>query len=161
MKKILLVLGLVSASYSACAQAALARLLVSGTMLGIRAAKKNAADKPQVEKADPDAALVTYRAQTLPLKRTPPAKLKGKGSAEIGQLETLLQQCYATMMADSTAAVLPDNVLLAIKTNQARISGLRPNWDLDPYHDEYNFYLGEDARRQRVARAVAGPAPAK
>ena len=117
MKKTLLLLGFLSVSYSAAAQADLVRLLINGTILGVRAAKKNAAGKPQAEKPDPDAALVTYRAHPPVLKRTPPAQLTGKASAEIGQLEALLQQCYATMTTDSTATVLPDNVLLAIRTN--------------------------------------------
>ena len=157
MKKILLTSALLSISYSACAQVELVRLLINGTMLGVRAAKKNAEGKPQTEKADPYAQSVTYRAQHLALKRTPPNKLHGKGSAEITRLEALLQQCYATMTTDSMATVMPDNVLATIKTTQAQVSELRPAWNLDSYHDEYNFYLGEDARRQRVARAATVP----
>ena len=158
MKKLLLIGGLLSLSYSASAQAALAQLLVNGITLGVRAAKKNADAKPQVEKADPNVQQVAYRAQHVGLKRTPPAKLHGKGSAEIAKLEALLQECYTAMTTDSLAAVMPDSRLTAIKTTRAEVSELRPNWNQDGYFDEYNFYLGEDARRQRVARAGAVPA---
>ena len=157
MKKLLLIGGLLGLSYSASAQAALAQLLVNGIMLGVRAAKKNADAKPQVEKADPNVQQMAYRAQHVGLKRTPPAKLHGKGSAEITKLEALLQECYTAMTTDSLAAVMPDGRLEAVKTTREQVSELRPNWNQDGYFDEYNFYLGEDARRQRVARAGAGP----
>ena len=163
MKKLLLVSALLGLGHAANAQAALARLLVNGIILGVRATKKNAAATPPVEKAetkkaDPDAQQMTYRGQQLPLKRTLPEKLpRGKGAAEISALEGLLQQCYAAMTTDSLATVLPTDRLLAIRTLEARLGGLRPGWNQASYHDEDAFYLSEDARRQRAAPAGAVP----
>jgi hypothetical protein len=162
MKHFLLTLLLLGAAGSA--QAQLVNIISTGVRVGVSAAaasRSGAGARNYVELADPRAprpdinvAAATYRGQSYPQKRTPPARLNGPGGEQIAAHEALLQTCQAALTADSTGAIGTAAIWAKLKSSADAIARDRPTWNVQPYRDEAAFYEAEAARRQRVAEVA-------
>jgi hypothetical protein len=152
MRKMVLVLvALLGAAASAQAQLnPLVQMATLGVTMGMNA---NRGPKEQDVSKDVGVSTTTYHGQRFYRKRSSAEKLRGKPA--IAQLESLLEACFTTMNADSLATVCSDSQWKAIQELQSTIVEKYPSWNTEAYHHEKNFYLAEDARRQRQARARA------
>lgn len=113
----------------------------------------NRGPKEQDVSKDVGVSTVTYHGRSFYHKRSSAEKLRGKPA--VAQLESLLQACYTTMTTDSLAVVCSDSQWKALRELQSTVVEKYPSWNTEAYHHEKNFYLAEDARRQRLARALA------
>ncbi|WP_139255066.1 hypothetical protein [Hymenobacter psychrophilus] len=100
-----------------------------------------------------------YQGQQVARQRTEPGALSGKGSAEIGALETVLEQTHQALLADSAQSFLPAAQLDAIRSAARQAAAARPSWDYSAYQHEVAFYQREEARRTPPAPAPAKPKP--
>jgi hypothetical protein len=152
MKKLILMLVvLLGGAASAQAQLnPLVQMANAGVMIGLNASRS---PKEQDVSKDVGVSTITYHGQRFYRKRSSAEKLRSKPA--IAQLESLLEACYTTMTTDSLATVCSDSQWKSIQELQSTIVEKYPNWNTEAYHHEKNFYLAEDARRQRQARALA------
>ena len=151
MKHFILFLLLLGPAGAAHAQ--LVNLIATGVRLGVGAgidAHHRAADTA----SDATVVPATYRGLTYPLKRTPAKRLRGDGGDQIAYQESLLQQCQAQMLADSTATVGNPDLWDLLKGSREVIAGQRPQWNTAAYATEAAFYQAENARRQRQPKTA-------
>lgn len=166
MKKYLFTLGLLAGLGEVQAVHAQASLLVNligaGVRLGVHAARKPkgglpAAEAPAGAPAATPVAPVATGAPTRPqlvLHRTPTDQLPKRGATQITALETELDRCHSSLLADSTGVVCPLAQRTVLQHAIMRVAQASPSWNLQPYQQEAAFYVAEDIRRQQAA-AVA------
>ncbi|MBF9142632.1 hypothetical protein [Hymenobacter properus] len=152
MKHFLLLLALLGAAGAASAQANLIHAISLGTRLGVDAAVAGNR-KHQDASSDRYVTTATYHGASYYQKRTPSSKLKGPGGPQIAYQESLLQQCQAALLADSTSALGTAETWAMLQSSRELIARDRPSWAVDAYADEASFYQAETVRRQRRAAA--------
>ncbi|MBF9221719.1 hypothetical protein [Hymenobacter ruricola] len=150
MKQLLLLFALLGLAGSAAAQANLVHVLSLGTRLGVNAAVAGGR-KRQDANSGRYVTTATYRGESYYQKRTPAGKLKGPSYSQIAYQESVLQQCQAALLADSTRALGTAETWAMLQSSLDLIARDRPDWSTDAYADEAAFYRSETARRQRLA----------
>ena len=80
----------------------------------------------------------------------------GDAAGRIGELEKQLALCYAVLLADSTGRTCPPERQAFISASIRYIDQVRPGWDQQAYHQEFKFYLAEDAQRRKATKAAGG-----
>ncbi|GAA4043106.1 hypothetical protein GCM10022409_31350 [Hymenobacter glaciei] len=109
---------------------------------------------------------VAAKFRQVPLQRTPVAQLPKRGAEAITAVETQLEHCHQTYLADSTGVICSPAQRTALQQAAARLVQANSGWNSLPYQREAAFYLDEDARRHQVSigapvgTPVRRPAPA-
>ncbi|MDO7849388.1 hypothetical protein Q5H92_23695 [Hymenobacter sp. M29] len=157
MKHLLLLLALLGLADSASAQVQLINQ-ISNAVRPVQIAAMHAAvesgRRHRDASSDRYVTTATYHGDSYYQKRTPASKLKGPGGPQIAYQESVLQQCQAALLADSTRALGTAETWAMLQSSRELIVRDRPAWAVDAYADEAAFYQAETIRRQR--RAAAG-----
>lgn len=156
-KKLLLsfLLAGLGSAQAAQAQAALVNLIGAGIRLGVQAARRPKTGATPVVAAPavvPVQAAAPVAPAPLPLvlHRTPAEQLPKRGAPQITALETALDRCHTTLLADSAGVICPAAQRTALQQAIMQVAQASPGWDLQPYQREAAFYVAEDIRRQQL-----------